>query len=301
MRHRRACRTASTQGKLDQFELSDIVRNLVSRRPAGVAGSFERRERITMRNNARAAAAIGIGYMMGRNHRFRGALVLAAATAVGGSPIGSRLLKRGIRMVASPDMLGKVSPQLGDIADTMRNDLLTAGKAAASAAFSNRVDSLADSIHERAERVRNPVDMLSPDSDEAEDVEAKASDGATRVAGRATRAAGRATRVADQDASEPDDTDEPVDDEPGEDEPGEDDGEVRGESDGEPRGESDEDETPLRRMGARRRSPVSRAQDSQTQSSRARSSQGRSSQARSSQTQGSATRSTRSQANRTGR
>jgi hypothetical protein len=246
-----------------------------------------------MRNNARAAAAIGIGYMMGRNHRFRGALVLAAATAVGGTPISSRLLKRGMGMVASPDMLGKVSPQFGDIADTLRNDLLTAGKAAASAAFSNRVDSLADSIHERAERFRNPVDMLSTDADESDDEESEASDGATRAAdgatraaGRATRVAGRATRVADEDADEPGDTDEP----------GEDDDEPRGEDDGEPRGEIDEDDIPLQRTGARKRSPVSRAQDSQTQSSQARSSQGRSSQA-----QGSQTRSTRSRAGRTGR
>jgi hypothetical protein len=233
-----------------------------------------------MRNNARAAAAVGIGYMMGRHRRFRGALVLAATMAVGGTPIGSRLLKQGMLKVASPDMLGKVSPQFGDIADTMRNDLLTAGKAAASAAFSNRVDSLADSIHERAERVRNPVDMLSPDGDEADDEEAEASNGPTRVAGRASRTAGRATRVADKDT----------------DEPGEDDGELRGEDDGEVRRERDEDDTPLRRTSARRRSPVSRAEGSQTQSSRARSSQ-----ARSSQTQGSATRSTRSRAGRTGR
>jgi hypothetical protein len=308
--HRRSCGTVGDAappslshgqhaGKLDQFELSDIVRNLVSRRPAGVAAwSFERRERITMRNNARAAAAIGIGYMMGRNRKFRGALVLAAATAVGGTPISRRLLKRGMGMAASPDMLGKVSPQFGDIADTLRNDLLTAGKAAASAAFSNRVDSLADSIHERAERFRNPVDMLSTDADESDDEESEASDGATRaadgatrvagratrVAGRATRAAGRATRAADEDADEPGDMDEPDDtDEPGED-------------DGEPRGEIDEDDIPLQRTGPRRRSPVTRAQDSQTQGS-----QKQSSRARSSQTQGSQTRSTRSRAGRTGR
>jgi len=246
---------------------------------------------ITMRNNARAAAAVGIGYMMGRNRRFRSALVLGAAMAVGGTPIGSRLLKRGMKMAASPDMLGKVSPQLGDIADTMRNDLLTAGKAAATAAFSNRVDSLADSIHERAERVRNPVDALSPD--EVGDVGAKASEGATRAAGRATRAAGRATRVADQDTDEPDDTDERVDDEPVDD-------------DGEPRGESDEDSTPLRRTSTRRRSPVTRAQGSQTrgsesQATQTQTSRTRNSQARRSQAQGSATRSARSRADRTGR
>ena len=243
-----------------------------------------------MRNNARAAAAIGIGYMMGRNRKFRSALVLAAATAVGGTPISRRLLKRGMGMAASPDMLGKVSPQFGDIADTLRNDLLTAGKAAASAAFSNRVDSLADSIHERAERFRNPVDMLSTDADESDDEETEASDGATRVAdgatrvaGRATRVAGRATRAADDDTDEPGDTDEPDED------------------DGEPRGEIDEDDIPLQRTGPRRRSPVTRAQDSQTQGSQTQGSQKQSSRARSSQTQGSQTRSTRSRAGRTGR
>ena len=45
---------------------------------------------------------------------------------------------------------------MGEIAETVRGDLLTVAKSAATEAVSNRVGSLSDSLHERAELVRTP-------------------------------------------------------------------------------------------------------------------------------------------------
>lgn len=84
--------------------------------------------------------------------------MLAAAAVSGGmGGMGGAALRRGMKMLGSTEALQKVAPQLGDIADTVRGDLLTAGKAAATAAVNNRVESLTDSLHQRAEQARNPA------------------------------------------------------------------------------------------------------------------------------------------------
>jgi hypothetical protein len=119
--------------------------------------------------------AVGIGYLLGRRRNFKTAAVMAAGLAVGSTTAGGLLMKRAGKLAGSTDVLGKVSPQLGDIAGIVQKDLLTAGKAAATAVVSSRVDSLADSIHERAERVRNPASAVTgDDEDEDEDEPANA-------------------------------------------------------------------------------------------------------------------------------
>src|SRR5581483_1505742 len=110
-----------------------------------------------MKGSMQAAAAIGIGYVLGRRKKFRTAAMMAAGMSVGGTAVGGLLLKRGMKVLGSADAIQKVAPQLGELADTVRGDLLTAGKAAATAAVSSRVDALTDSLHDRAERVRNPA------------------------------------------------------------------------------------------------------------------------------------------------
>ena len=116
-----------------------------------------------MKGSMRAATAIGVGYLLGRRRKLRTATLMAAATAVGGTTVGGLLLKRGMKMLNSTEAFGKIAPQLTQITDTVRGDLLTAGKAAATAAVSNRVDSLTGSLHDHAERLRNPADAV-PDS-----------------------------------------------------------------------------------------------------------------------------------------
>lgn len=222
-----------------------------------------------MKGGARAAAALGIGYMLGRNKKFRTAALMAAATAAGGKGVGGMALQRGMKMLSSTETFGKIAPQLGEITDTLRGDLLPAGKAAAGAAVTNRVESLTGSLQDRAERLRNPAETV-----------AAGTEGAKKTAGRATSSAGRAAtsgsrRLAKRGAAaedEGDERDERDEDDRDEDEYESDDLD-RGEPDDYEDDEADEDEDDEpdededdeagepevpRRGTTRRRSPVSR-------------------------------------------
>jgi hypothetical protein len=110
-----------------------------------------------MKGSTQTALALGVGYVLGRRRKMRTATLLAAAAATGGvGGLTGALVRRGMKMLGSTEALSKVAPQVGEIADTVRGDLLTVAKAAATEAVSNRVGSLSDSLHERAELVRNP-------------------------------------------------------------------------------------------------------------------------------------------------
>jgi hypothetical protein len=125
---------------------------------------------------------------------------MAAATAFGSSNVGGLMLKRGLQLLGNTDVVGKLSPQLGDIADSVRGDLLDAGKAAVGAAVSNQVDSLTSSIHERAERLRNPGETVAAGAGAATEAAGTAGRTAGRTASsgarRATSTAGGAARKA---------------------------------------------------------------------------------------------------------
>jgi hypothetical protein len=111
-----------------------------------------------MKGGTQAALVLGVGYVLGRRHKLRTATLLAAAAATGGlGGLGGAALRRGIKTLGSTEALGGLSPQLAGIAETVRGDLVDAGKAAAIAAVNNRIGSLSDTLHERAESLRNPV------------------------------------------------------------------------------------------------------------------------------------------------
>src|SRR5690349_15597185 len=115
-----------------------------------------------MKGGTQAALALGVGYVLGRRRKMRMATVIAAATATGGlGGLAGAALKRGMKMAGSSEALGKFAPQLGELADTVRSDLMDAGKAAATAAVTNRLETLTDSLHERAELVRDPGAAVS--------------------------------------------------------------------------------------------------------------------------------------------
>jgi hypothetical protein len=133
-----------------------------------------------MKGSTRAATALAVGYLLGRRRKLRTAATMAAATAVGGPTVGGLVMRQGMKMLGSDKALGKAAPQLNDIVDAVRGDLLPAGKAALGAAATNRVDALTDSLHERAERVRNPASAM-----------AEGAEGAARGAGQAASAAGK--------------------------------------------------------------------------------------------------------------
>ena len=209
-----------------------------------------------MNSGMRAATAIGIGYVLGRRKKLRTATLVAAATAVGGPTVGGLILKRGMKLVGSSDALGKVAPQLGEIADIVRGDLVAAGKAAATSAVSNRLDSLTDSIHDRAERVRNPEAFVEEGAGQAAEAGRTAGGAGRRAAsgagGTGRRMAGRG-RSGDEDEYEADEAAGPDDYETDDYETGDEAGERDDRQADEP------DEAPARRGGARRRPPVTRS------------------------------------------
>jgi hypothetical protein len=162
-----------------------------------------------MKGSMRAATALGVGYLLGRRRKLRTAILMAAATAVGNSSAGGVVLQRVIKMAGSTEVFGKLAPQLGEITDAVRGDLLATGKAAIATAVSNQVDSLTGAIHERAERLRNPAAMAEDAGEAVGTAGRAASSGGRRAAstaeGAARRAAGRGesrTHVDDYEADE---------------------------------------------------------------------------------------------------
>jgi hypothetical protein len=120
--------------------------------------------------------ALAVGYILGRKHKLRMATLLATAAASGKlSALGGAAMKRGATMGASSGLLGKMTPQIGGIADKVRGELLNAGKAAAVAAVSSRVESFSDSIHQRADAIRGPGERSG--SAKAENQEDEPDDG----------------------------------------------------------------------------------------------------------------------------
>lgn len=205
-----------------------------------------------MKGSTRAAAAIGAGYVLGRRRKLRTAAVVAATAAVGSTSVGGMVLRRGAKLLGNIGLLDAVPSEITEIVDTVRGDLLPAGKAAASAAATSRVDALTDALHERAERLRDPAAFVSDTAEGAKDEAGRATADATEKAGRAagdaTEKAGRATRRVTRKASR-----EP---EPEEEEP-----EQSAEPDDrdEPDEAEDQPATRVRRTPPRRRAAVTRA------------------------------------------
>lgn len=215
-----------------------------------------------MKGGTQAALALGVGYVLGRRHKMRMATVMAAAAATGSlGGIGGAVLKRGVKMLGSSEALGKFSPQLGELADTVRGDLMDAGKAAATAAVTNRIESLTDSLHERAELVRDPGAAVSGAGKAARSGAGKAASSAASATRRPRR---RREEVPDEEAAEPNGEEtepngdeelyaEDMDEQEGYEQDAEDEPEAEEE-------EADESEAaPVRRRTTRRRSPVARA------------------------------------------
>lgn len=108
-----------------------------------------------MGNSVKVALALGIGYFLGRSHKTRLALILAVGAATGGfGGVAKRMVTSGSKRLAASDTLGKLSPEFGNVVDSLKGDLADAGKAAAKAALSNRLDAVAESIHDRTEALR---------------------------------------------------------------------------------------------------------------------------------------------------
>jgi len=226
-----------------------------------------------MKGGTQAALALGVGYLLGRRRKMRLTTMLAVGAATGGvGGLGGAALRRGMKMLGSTEAVGKFAPQLGELADTVRSDLIDAGKAAAAAAVTSRIESLTDSLQERAEMVRDPAaaaDSAGKAARSGAGKAARTATGATRTATSATRRARRGQDVtADEEADDINGEEEPYADDLEEPEGYEPEAEAEEPEAEEPEAEEPEAEepeaeepeaAPVRRRTTRRRSPVARA------------------------------------------
>src|SRR5690242_7500241 len=150
-----------------------------------------------MKGGVATALAIGVGYILGRRRKMRLATMLAAGAATGGAAkFGPAALRQGTKYLGKTDIAGALGPQVTEIVNTVRGELLDAAKGAATAAVTSRIDSLSENLHDRAETLKNPEAAV---------------DKAGETVGRAGETVGRATglrrrrREADvEDEAEPD-------------------------------------------------------------------------------------------------
>jgi hypothetical protein len=150
-----------------------------------------------MKGGVQTALALGVGYILGRNRKMRLATMLAVGAATGGAAkLGPAALRQGTKYLGKTDIAGALGPQVTEIVNTVRGELLDAAKGAATAAVTSRIDSLSDNLHDRAETLKNPEAAV---------------DKAGETVGRAGETVGRATglrrrrREADvEDEAEPD-------------------------------------------------------------------------------------------------
>jgi hypothetical protein len=116
---------------------------------------------MTEANKLLLAAALAGGYVLGRTRK--GRLALTAASYLAGRRLGidpRNLVTRGAKK------LGEI-PQVAELGDQVRGELMTAGREAVSAAADRRLSALADSVHERTLRLE------SSGEEEAEEEEAE--------------------------------------------------------------------------------------------------------------------------------
>ncbi|WP_286253833.1 hypothetical protein [Streptomyces graminofaciens] len=108
--------------------------------------------------NGQVSVALASAYLLGRSHKMRWALPLAGIAAgsrlrPGGGGIGANLLK---------------SPEINKLTQTLRDELLSAGKTAAVAAVGSRIDSLSDRMQRRASSLRAGPEAEEPPDEEEE-------------------------------------------------------------------------------------------------------------------------------------
>ncbi|MET7427050.1 hypothetical protein [Dactylosporangium sp. NPDC005555] len=107
--------------------------------------------------------AAGIGYLLGRQHKLRWGLLLAAAAASGRLSRPGGLLQHGVRALGS-------SPEIGKLGE-LGAPLVEATKDAARAAVTGRIGSMSDRMRGRADALREPRKARKPEEERPEDRE----------------------------------------------------------------------------------------------------------------------------------
>ncbi|MEU3660150.1 hypothetical protein AB0E77_10345 [Streptomyces sp. NPDC032940] len=119
-------------------------------------------------SKAALAAAMAGGYLLGRSKKAKLALVVGSYLAgrrLGLSP--AQVLSQGLGRL-------QLTPQLQELSDQVRGELLTAGRTAVTAAANRRLTGLADSLRDRTDALdgggrRDDEDTAYDDSDGYDD------------------------------------------------------------------------------------------------------------------------------------
>ncbi|WP_433567397.1 hypothetical protein ACQP1O_20700 [Nocardia sp. CA-151230] len=116
-----------------------------------------------MKGGTRIAIGVGVGYLLGRTRKMRFALSLAgAAMAKRSSGLPGELLGRGTELLKS-------SPELAELTDTVRGELVGAVRSAAVTAASNRLDALNTRLQQGSTIVSDTERDRSHETDSDED------------------------------------------------------------------------------------------------------------------------------------
>ncbi|MFD7664638.1 DNA primase [Streptomyces sp. NPDC059788] len=122
-----------------------------------------------MKNRPALVLAVAGGYLLGRTKKAK------LAIGIGSMVLGKRLNLGPQQLVSLVNDQIAANPQLKELREQLRGDLKGVGKAATGALVTKRLDSLADSLHERTLNVRDQLD--------AGEVGGKAADTVRGVAG----------------------------------------------------------------------------------------------------------------------
>lgn len=112
---------------------------------------------------AALAGSMAAGYLLGRSRRTKLAMAVAAYLVSG------RLRAKPHELLAAgADKLGD-SPQLSQLVEQVRSELLTAGREALKAAVDHRMGTFADSLADRTKALGEAVEAVSGKAEQDED------------------------------------------------------------------------------------------------------------------------------------
>jgi len=169
-----------------------------------------------MKGGVQTAVALGVGYILGRRRKMRLATMLALGAATGGAAkLGPAAMRQGVKYIGKTDIAGALGPQVTEIVNTVRGELLDAAKGAAAAAVTSRIDSLSDNLHERAETLKNPEAAVGKVGETAGETVGRAGETVGRAAGKVggLRRRGREADIDDEAELDRDEEAEPDRDE----------------------------------------------------------------------------------------
>jgi hypothetical protein len=97
-----------------------------------------------MNSRVPIALAIGAGYLLGRTHKMRWALILGSAAATGRlNGLSTQVLERGTEVLRSSPELSKIAQSAGRLLDV--------GRQAAVSSLTSRVETMSSGLEERAQ------------------------------------------------------------------------------------------------------------------------------------------------------